>query len=140
MDLVLKTEVTGPQLIKEIMRREPGLSIDSVLNFARKIQVERHANVLRDLKFDSVLDIIKHIHGLDLVAEDVNDLVTSVADEIPELDALLQAGIFEAIYNLAKPPPEPTQPRGCFCFSTRNPSRSSRASSTQSSAPPQNRA
>ena len=132
MDLVLNTDVVGPALVKEIIRREPGLSIDGVLNLARKIQVARHANVLRDLKFDSVLDLIKHIHTFDLAPEDLKDLTSSVADEIPELDALLRAGIFEAVYHLARPEPE-AEPRGCFCFRRAYPSRSSRH--PQSSAP-----
>jgi hypothetical protein len=123
MDLVLKTDITGPDLIKEIIRREPGTSIDGVLNLARKIQVERHANVLRDLKFDSVLDLIKHIHTFDLASEDLKDLVDSLAEDIPELDALARAGIFEAVYHLTKP--EPEEPKGCFCFRSQKASRNS---------------
>lgn len=103
-DLITRTELTGRDLVKEIqLRLGPGASIDDVLDGARSVNMHRYANILRDLRHETVLEMAKYIRlKWNLTIQDAKT-VLDLAGYTNGLDAT----IWELAESVPKAP-------GCF--------------------------
>lgn len=113
-DLVVRTDIEGGELVKEIRKRlGPGASLDAILDTTREVNMKRYALCLGMMEFPSVLEMVEYVHAnWDLNIDDTKVVLKFLLEIHPseQLEAVLKADLVNSVWKFTRP----EEPKGCF--------------------------
>ena len=65
--------MSGPKLMKDLMARDPALTIEELLDRVRNEQIRDYANRLKEIQTNSVFELLESATAWDLAQEDVKN-------------------------------------------------------------------
>lgn len=128
--------MSGPELMREVARAHPELTIEEMLDAVRTVMLGRHVTHLKTIQTDSALELLEVAVTWDLAREDLERLLKIIVSEFPseianEAQRLLESDLGWSIYVFMQKHYHPQAP-GCFS----NWSWCSRSSSTSETGRP----
>lgn len=110
--------MSGPELMREVARAHPELTIEERLDAVRTEMLGRHVTHLKTIRTDSALELLEVAVAWDLAHEDLERLLKIMTSEFPpeianEAQRLLEGDLGWSIYIFMQKHYQPRAP-GCF--------------------------